>query len=134
MSQNKLKVYYGFVRIGVRKKQALSVIFENSPESDRSRRILRGLQHTFFTRFQTDSEADDAASQNRVLTEYSTMFDDKSIKGSLRKILESNFDADENHVSIEERLQIKNALMKGYISLYPGYKDPNEISTKTENI
>lgn len=124
-----LRVYYGFVRIGVRKQQAISVIFENEHASDRSKKTLNGLQHTFYTRYQTEEEANAAICENRVLTEYSTMFDHKSIKGSLKKALESNFNADENHLSRAEREKIKEALQNGYMSLYPSYKDPSDHPT-----
>lgn len=120
-----LKVYYGFVKLGVRKKQALSVIFENTPASDRSIRILNGLQYTFYTRYQTKEEADDASIQNRVLTEYSIMFEHKSIRNSLNKALESNYNADSNNISKKQLEEIRKSLKEGFIKLYPDYKEPN---------
>ena len=56
----KLKVYYGWTRIGnVRKKRALSVMFENDAQgcrSDRGQRCLRTIQDTVFERYQTKDE------------------------------------------------------------------------------
>ena len=56
----KLKVYYGWSRIGnVRKKRALSVMFENDAQgcrSDRGQRCLRTIQDTIFERYQTNEE------------------------------------------------------------------------------
>lgn len=52
----KLKVYYGWARIGnVRKKRAISVMFENEwhgCRSERGQRILRAAQETVIERYQ----------------------------------------------------------------------------------
>lgn len=56
----RLKVYYGWAKIGnVRKKRALSVMFENEQlgcRSDRGQRCLKTIQDTVFERYQTDEE------------------------------------------------------------------------------
>ena len=71
----KLKVYYGWTRIGnVRKKRALSVMFENDAQgcrSDRGQRCLRTIQDTVFERYQTKDEEQDGRKQNRIFTPYS---------------------------------------------------------------
>ena len=87
----KLKVYYGWARIGnARKKRALSVMFENEMlgcRSDRGQRCLRTLQDTVFERYQTDEEEKEGKRQNRIFTEYSLFLDEKPINGSLQRCL-----------------------------------------------
>lgn len=87
----KLKVYYGWSRIGnVRKKRALSVMFENDAQgcrSDRGQRCLRTLQDTVIERYQTDEEMADGKRQNRIFTEYSLFLDEKPVNGSLERCL-----------------------------------------------
>lgn len=125
----KLKVYYGWSRIGnVRKKRALSVMFENDAQgcrSDRGQRCLRTIQDTAFERYQTEEEEKDGRKQNRIFTEYSLFLDEKPINGSLEKCLLINSEADKNHVSKAVRERIPEALRKAFILANPGYKEPN---------
>lgn len=54
----KLKVYYGWAKIGtIRKKRAISVIYENEWHGcrcDRGQRILRAAQETVIERYQDE--------------------------------------------------------------------------------
>lgn len=124
----KLKVYYGWARIGnVRKKRALSVMFENEIlgcRSDRGQRCLRTIQDTAFERYQTDEEMDDGKRQNRIFTEYSLFLDERPINGSLNKILQMNSDADKKHVSKEMRDKIAEALRKAFMQTNRKYREP----------
>lgn len=126
---SKLKVYYGWAKIGnVRKKRSLSVMFENEVQgcrSDRGQRCLETLQETVFERYQTEEEEMDARQQNRIFTEYCLFLDEKPIKGSLEKCLQINNEADKNHVSKAMRNRIEEALRKSFLLANPGYKDPN---------
>ena len=125
----KLKVYYGWVKIGnVRKKRALSVMFENDIQgcrSDRGQRCLRTIQDTVIERYQTEEEEKDGWKQNRIFTEYSLFIDEKPINGSLDKCLLINNEADKNHVSKAVRDKISDALRKAFLLANPGYKEPN---------
>lgn len=125
----KLKVYYGWAKIGnVRKKRALSVMFENEMlgcRSERGQRCLRTIQDTVFERYQTDEEMTDGKSQNRIFTEYSLSLDEKPINGSLKKCLLINSEADKNNVSKAMRERISEALRKSFMFANPGYKEPN---------
>lgn len=125
----KLKVYYGWSRIGnVRKKRALSVMFENEIQgcrSDRGQRCLRTIQDTVIERYQTDEEMADGKRQNRIFTEYSLFLDEKPINGSLEKCLLINSDADKNNVSKAVREKIAEALRKAFMLVNPGYKEPS---------
>lgn len=116
----KLKVYYGWARIGnVRKKRALSVMFENDMQgcrSDRGQRCLRTMQDTVIERYQTDEEAKEGKQQNRIFTEYSLFLDEKPMNGSLERCLLVNSEADRNNVS--------EALKKAFLLTNPGYKEP----------
>lgn len=124
----KLKVYYGWARIGgVRKKRALSVMFENEMQgcrSERGQRCLRTIQDTVFERYQTDEEMDDGKRQNRIFTEYSLFLDEKPINGSLEKCLLINREADKNNVSKAISERISEALRKAFLFSNPGYKEP----------
>lgn len=125
----KLKVYYGWAKMGnVRKKRALSVMFENEKQgcrSDRGQRCLRTIQDTIIERYQTKEEANEGRKQNRIFTEYSLFLDEKPINGSLDKCLLINNEADRNHVSKAIRDKISEALRKAFLLANPGYKEPN---------
>lgn len=124
----KLKVYYGWSRIGnVRKKRALSVMFENDAQgcrSDRGQRCLRTIQDTVIERYQTAEEEKEGKQQNRIFTEYSLFLDEKPINGSLERCLLVNSEADKNHVSKTMREKISEALQKAFMLSNPGYKEP----------
>lgn len=133
----RLKVYYGWAKIGnVRKKRALSVMFENEQlgcRSDRGQRCLKTIQDTVFERYQTDEEMTDGKRQNRIFTEYTLFLDEKPINGSLEKCLLINNEADKNHVSMAVRDRISDALRKAFIIANPGYKEPfNQLSLNFE--
>ena len=125
----KLKVYYGWAKTGnVRKKRALSVMFENEMQgcrSDRGQRCLRTIQDTIIERYQTKEEEKEGRKQNRIFTEYSLSLDEKPINGSLEKCLLINNEADRNHVSKAIRDKISEALRKAFLLANPGYKEPN---------
>ena len=125
----KLKVYYGWSRIGnVRKKRALSVMFENDARgcrSDRGQRCLRTIQDTVIERYQTDEEMADGKRQNRIFTEYSLFIDEKPINGSLERCLLINSESDKNHVSKAVREKIAEALRRAFMLANPGYKEPS---------
>lgn len=124
----KLKVYYGWARIGgVRKKRALSVVFENEMlgcRSERGQRCLRTIQDTVIERYQTDEEMDDGKRQNRIFTEYSLFLDERPINGSLERCLLINSESDKNHVSKAMREKIMVALRDAFMLANSGYKEP----------
>lgn len=125
----KLKVYYGWARIGgVRKKRALSVVFENEMlgcRSERGQRCLRTLQDTVFERYQTNEEEKEGKQQNRIFTEYSLFLDERPINGSLERCLLINSESDKNHISKAMRERISEALRKAFLFSNPGYKEPS---------
>ena len=125
----KLKVYYGWSRIGnIRKKRALSVMFENEIlgcRSDRGQRCLRTIQDTVIERYQTDEEEKEGKLQNRIFTEYSLFLDEKPINGSLERCLLINREADKNHVPKAMRDRISEDLRKAFMLAYPDYKEPD---------
>ena len=124
----KLKVYYGWARIGnVRKKRALSVVFENDIQgcrSDRGQRCLRTIQDTIIERYQTKEEENEGRKQNRIFTEFSLFLDEKPINGSLERCLQVNSEADKNHVSKAMREKIMVALRDAFMLANSGYKEP----------
>lgn len=126
----KLKVYYGWARLGaVRKKRALSVMFENDIQgcrSERGQRCLRTIQDTVIERYQTGKEEQDGRNQNRIFTEYSLYLDERPINGSLERCLWVNSESDKNHVSKSMREKIMVALRDAFMMSNPGYKEPRE--------
>lgn len=126
---SKLKVYYGWAKMGnVRKKRALSIMFENDLpgcRSDRGQRCLKTIQDTVIERYQTDEEEKEGKQQNRIFTEYSLFLDEKPVNGSLERCLLINNEADRNHVSKAMRDRISEALRKAFMLDYPEYKEPN---------
>jgi hypothetical protein len=126
---SKLKVYYGWSKIGnVRKKRSLSVMFENDAQgcrSERGQRCLKTIQDTVFERFQDEEEEKQGKLQNRIFTEYSLFLDEKPINGSLEKILQINSEADKNHVSQAIRDRISEVLRKAFMLENPSYKEPS---------
>lgn len=125
----KLKVYYGWSKIGnVRKKRSLSVMFENDAQgcrSERGQRCLKTIQDTVFERFQDEEEEKQGKLQNRIFTEYSLFLDEKPINGSLERCLLINSEADKNHVSRAMRDRISEALRNAFMLANPGYKEPD---------
>lgn len=134
---DKLKVYYGWCKIGkVRKKRALSVMFENDKtgcRSERGQRCLRTMQETVIERFQDEDEEKESKSQNRIFTEYSLFLDEKPINGSLQRCLLINREADKNNVSKAMSERIFEALRKAFLFSNPGYKGPySQLELKFE--
>ena len=79
------------------------------------------------TRFQTESEMIDVENCNRVFTVYEMQFlDNRVYKKSPLFAIEQNFKADENHVSLEERITIKDKLLKEVYQFY-GITEPREL-------
>ncbi|MEA5046731.1 MAG: hypothetical protein VB075_19465 [Petrimonas sp.] len=126
-----LNVYYGWSRINkIRKKRAISVIYENCQGARlRGAWLLKRLQDTYYTRKQTIGEAEDGKHSNRIFTEYSLLLDEKPFNSDLDKCLQCNYDADCNNVPSEELEKIKAELKKGFKITY---ETENRIA-KTSN-
>lgn len=127
------RVFYGWAKINkIRKKEAISVIFENDGGFEKNDKKVKLYQNTVYTRFQTKDELKDAEQSNRTFTEYSIYLDDKQIKGSLKRALEVNFLADKNNVSEEVRKKIRGLLEKDFLLNHRGYKEPNIFQTSLD--
>lgn len=121
-----LSVYYGWAKLNkIRKKEAISVIFENDDIPPRSQGFISKMQNTVYIRRQTPDEEKDAKFCNRSFSEYCIFLNDKSIKGSLSRALSANFESDRNNVSEEDRIKIAEALRTAFLDDHPGYKEPN---------
>lgn len=120
----RLRVFYGWAKVNkVRKKEGVSVIFEN--ESQREKRTLQfvnRMQTTVYVRDQTEGEMIGVDRATRSYTEYSEFLSD--FQGSLDLTLKNNFDADCNNVSEEERNLIASKLRESFLISHPGYKEP----------
>ena len=121
-----LRVFYGWTKINsIRKNEAISVIFENRPQrEEKVDSFLKRMQETVYVRCQTENEMKDSEFNNRMYTEYSVRLNDKKIKGSLKKALQVNSEADKNHLSEEERTEIYQNLYKAFMMNHPDYHEP----------
>ena len=125
-----LRVFYGWAEINkIRKKEAISVIFENDGGFEKNEKKVKLYQNTVYTRFQTKKEIEDAEMSNRTFSEYSIFLDDKQIKGSLKKALEVNFLADKKNVAKEVREEIRRLLEKDFLLNHRNYKEPRSFQT-----
>lgn len=125
-----LRVFYGWAKINkIRKKEAISVIFENDGGFEKNEKKVKLYQNTVYTRFQTKKEMEDAEMSNRTFSEYSIFLDDKQIKGSLKKALEVNFLADKKNVAKEVREEIRRLLEKDFLLNHRNYKEPRSFQT-----
>ena len=125
-----LSVFYGWAEINkIRKKEAISVIFENDGGFEKNEKKVKLYQNTVYTRFQTKKEIEDAEMSNRTFSEYSIFLDDKQIKGSLKKALEVNFLADKKNVAKEVREEIRRLLEKDFLLNHRNYKEPRSFQT-----
>lgn len=128
-----LRVFYGWAKINkIRKKEAISVIFENDGGFEKNDKKVKLYQNTVYTRLQTEDELKDAEHSNRTFTEYSIYLDDKQIKGSLKRALEVNYLADKNNVSEDVREEIRSLLEKDFLLNHRGYKEPNIFQTSID--
>lgn len=126
LTSKPLRVFYGWATIGkIRKKEAISVIFENEKmREEKTLRAINKYQETVYVRSQTDEEKRDAAYSTRMFTEYSIFLEDKKIKGSLELALKANSEADKNRISEDIRSEISAALRAHYLLHHPSYKEP----------
>lgn len=125
-----LRVFYGWAKINkIRKKEAISVIFENDGGFEKNEKKVKLYQNTVYTRFQTKKEMEDAEMSNRTFSEYSIFLDDKQIKGSLKKALEVNFLADKKNVVKEVREEIRRLLEKDFLLNHRNYKEQRSFQT-----
>lgn len=125
-----LRVFYGWAKINkIRKKEVISVIFENDGGFEKNEKKVKLYQNTVYTRFQTKKEMEDAEMSNRTFSEYSIFLDDKQIKGSLKKALEVNFLADKKNVAKEVREEIRRLLEKDFLLNHRNYKEPRSFQT-----
>ncbi|MDR1502285.1 MAG: hypothetical protein LBT43_07510 [Prevotella sp.] len=119
-----LRVFYGFTRLNkVLKKRSLRIIFENENRGERNLSRVKTWIHISHTRFQSEKEASDASFCNQMFFVYDLFIDEKPFNGDLEAVLEQNFIADSNHVSIEEREKIRENLRADFHRVY---SDPDK--------
>lgn len=121
-----LRVFYGWSKVNkIRKKEAISVIFENERQNEeKTLKAVGKFQDTVYIRKQTDNEKLDAEHSNRMFTEYSVFMDDKRIKGSLETALRINRNADRNNVSKKVLDEISAKLRDAFMMAHRDYKEP----------
>lgn len=126
IQKKNLRVFYGWARLGkIRKKEAISVIFENDRmREERTMKAIAKYQDTVYVRQQSPDEKRDAEGATRMFTEFSVFLSDKRIKGSLQRALQQNSEADRKNVSQKELAEIANKLREAYLESHPDYKEP----------
>ena len=126
-----LPVYYGWAKINkIAKREAITVIFLNDNVGQRVGKdgydgVSRFIE-VCHMRYQTKAEMTDAKFANRVYSVYSIFMDDKHIKGSLEAALRTNFNADKNNVSENERRKIMEKLKVKYMNKHKNYQEPTK--------
>lgn len=122
----RLRVFYGWSKVNkIRKKEAISVIFENDTQrEEKAMRFINKMMHVVYVRNQTEDEKKGAENAIRMFTEYSIFLNERRFQGSLELALKCNFEADKNNVSQEERETIRSKLRDCYRSTHPKYKEP----------
>jgi len=111
-----LHVYYGFTKLKPSiTKPELVAVFENERHNGAKNDLyISRLMITVHSRFQTEGEAIDASVSSRMFTKYSQFIDERPWKGDFEKLLQMNFEADSNNVSLEERNIIREKLREEY--------------------
>ena len=122
----RLRVFYGWCRVNkIRKKEAISVVFENASQSEeKTMKFIKKIMDVVYVRDQTDNEKIGSEKAIRIFTEYSVFLNEKRFQGSLELALKYNYEADKNNVSQEECELIREKLREHYLSAHPGYKEP----------
>lgn len=121
-----LRVFYGWRKVGkVRKKEGISVIFENDRQKEeRQMAFIKKMQNTVYWRFQTEDEMVGVENAIRTYSEDCILMDDKDVRGSLAKALMINSEADSRNVSKKIRDEIEEALRRAFMMDHPRYKEP----------
>lgn len=121
-----LRMFYGWAKLGkIRKKEAISVIFENDcMREERTLRVIAKYQDTVYVRQQTSDEKRDAEGATRMFTEFSVFLADKRVKGSLQRALQENMEADRKNVSKNVLIEIADKLRTAFKENHPDYKEP----------
>lgn len=116
-----MNVYYGFSKLTEKavRKVELVVYFENTSHNPvKSENWVKLRAYVVHTRKQTSEEQKDADGSIRTFTKYSYFIDEKPWYGDIDKVLEQNFKADENHVGLQERQEIKEKLKDAYYRIF----------------
>jgi hypothetical protein len=117
----KYLVFYGFAKLTKKaiKKRSVVIQYANTWNyNDKQKRYIEQKMHIVHQRFQTKDEVTDAPFSNRSWTKWEYFPDDKRWKGNIDLVLENNFVAESNHVSLKERNEIRTKLEKEYYSFY----------------
>lgn len=123
--KKKLRVFYGFAKLTKKmaRKPELVIQYENC-RSNRSIEYIERRMIIVHTREQTSQEMESSIGCHRSFTKWGYFINDKRWKSNIDLILEDNFVAEENHVSIKERQEIRLKLEKEYYSFYKVDKKP----------
>ena len=120
-----LRVFYGWCKVGkVRKKEGISVIFENDRQKEeRQMAFIKKMQNTVYWRFQMEDEMVGVENAIRTYSEDCILMEDKDVRGSLAKALKINSEADSRNVSKKMRDEIADALRRAFMTEHPRYKE-----------
>lgn len=119
----KYLVFYGFAKLTKKivRKKSIIIQYANIPElqfNERQERYINQKMHIVYQRYQTEEEIQDVAKSNRSWTKWEYFVNEKKWKNSIDLILQDNFYAEENHVSLKERELIKKKLENEYYRFY----------------
>ena len=126
LTSERLRVFYGWSKVNkIRKKEAISVVFENdSQKEERTMKFINRMMDVVYVRDQNEDENKGVEDAVRMFTEYPVFLSEKRFHGSLELALRWNYEADRNNVTEEEREVIRKKLRESYLSIHPQYKEP----------
>jgi hypothetical protein len=132
-----LYVYYGFRKLTPKavKKPQLVVFFENANNNpSKNREWVERRMEIVHERVQSADEKTDSPFSNRMFTEYGYLINEKPYYGDIEKVLDANYEADKNHVSVTERETIRKKLREAYYRVYKVGSAPKKPADKDVKI
>ena len=129
-----MRVWYGYTKLTKKavREHELAIYFENAMNNlTKNEEWIKRRIQIVYERSQTKEESEDSKHSNRIFTKYGYFIDSKPFYGDIDKVLQVNFEADKNHVTIEERIEIRNKLRKAYFECY-NIKEKKQQQLKLE--
>lgn len=117
----RLRVFYGFTKIKEKsaRKAELVVVFENDNNNiEKNDRWIKMMFHVVHVRYQNHGEVDDSKGSVRMFSKYGYFIDERPWNGNIDRVLDQNFKADENNVSLHEREDIRDKLRAEFFKFY----------------
>lgn len=128
-------VYYGFSKLTKKavRKRSVVIQYANTKlyNNERQQKYINQKMQIVYFRFQTEEEAKFCGTpeSTRSWTKWEYFVDDKRWYGNLDAVLDDNFKAESENVSVEEREKIREALKNNFEKHYKQYKTKRNESS-----